>query len=300
MERRGLLDAWHDRRITSGEEWSGQISDSLERADIVLLLISADFMASDYCYEIETKRALELHAAGKAVVIPVILRPVSWRKALAAKTRSGAEINSCVMAIGNKSRQDAEADGTHSTGANGDDNTGIDDEDGIIFGTIRAGQLAAAAMVNVRGGAAKLDAWIDFNRDGAWGGPLEQIADRVPLVTGDNTFTFDVPSWAADGTTYARFRLSTEGNLGVGGVAADGEVEDHAVTILPPKPACGCFSAHTVSTAAKAPLSVFASDVDGDGDTDVLSASLIDNKIAWYENDGNQNFTPHTISTGAN
>jgi internalin A len=81
LERRGLLGAWHDRRIASGEEWGGQISDNLERADIVLLLISADFMASDYCYEVEARRALERHAAGEAVVIPIILRPVHWEKA---------------------------------------------------------------------------------------------------------------------------------------------------------------------------------------------------------------------------
>ena len=47
-------------------------------------------------------------------------------------------------------------------------------------------------------------------------------------------------------------------------------------------------------------MSVYAKDMDGDGDMDVLSASRIDDKIAWYENDGNENFTPHTITTGAN
>jgi len=58
------------------------------------------------------------------------------------------------------------------------------------------------------------------------------------------------------------------------------------------------FTPHTItSSSAK---SVFAVDMDGDGDMDVLSASLFDNKIAWYENDGNQNFTAHTITTDAN
>ena len=97
----------------------------------------------------------------------------------------------------------------------------------------------------------------------------------MPVVTGNNTITFDVPSWAADGTTYARFRLSTAGNLGVGGPAADGEVEDYAVTIQPPKAACGMLrSAKASSTPSQTgPSSVFAADVDGDGDTDVLSAS---------------------------
>jgi hypothetical protein len=60
------------------------------------------------------------------------------------------------------------------------------------------------------------------------------------------------------------------------------------------------FTSHTISTAADGAISVFAADMDGDGDIDVLSASYVDDKIAWYENDGSQNFTPHTISTAAN
>lgn len=59
------------------------------------------------------------------------------------------------------------------------------------------------------------------------------------------------------------------------------------------------FATHTVSAAADGANAVFAADVDGDGDTDILSASRTDDKIAWYENDGAQNFTPHTISTTA-
>ena len=59
------------------------------------------------------------------------------------------------------------------------------------------------------------------------------------------------------------------------------------------------FTDHTVSTTADRAYSVFAADVDGDGDTDVLSASVYDDKIAWYENDGSQNFSTHTISTTA-
>jgi hypothetical protein len=58
------------------------------------------------------------------------------------------------------------------------------------------------------------------------------------------------------------------------------------------------FTPHTITTGTDA-QSVYAVDVDGDGDTDVLSASNDDDKIAWYENDGNENFTPHTITTGA-
>jgi hypothetical protein len=82
LRRQGVINGWHDRRIAAGTEWVGQIDQHLEAADVVLLLVSADFLASDYCYDVEMKRALERHAAGTARVIPVILRPVDdWQSA---------------------------------------------------------------------------------------------------------------------------------------------------------------------------------------------------------------------------
>ena len=78
LERQGLIESWHDRRIGAGEVWKEEIDRNLSEADIILLLISADFLASDYCFDIEMKAALERHAAAKAVVIPIILRPVDW------------------------------------------------------------------------------------------------------------------------------------------------------------------------------------------------------------------------------
>ena len=78
LERQGLIQSWHDRRIPPGAEWEDQIDENLERAEIVLLLVSADFLASDYCYKIEMQRALERHDAGEARVIPVIIRDCRW------------------------------------------------------------------------------------------------------------------------------------------------------------------------------------------------------------------------------
>src|ERR1035438_3180770 len=75
LKRDGLIQDWHDREITAGSEWAGQIDEHLNAADIVVLLVSPDFVASEYCYDIEMKRALERHAAGEARVVPVILRP---------------------------------------------------------------------------------------------------------------------------------------------------------------------------------------------------------------------------------
>jgi internalin A len=79
LQRQGLIQPWHDRRILPGDEWAGDIDDNLNRADIILLLISADFIASDYCYDLEMKRAMERHEAGEARVIPIIVRPTDWQ-----------------------------------------------------------------------------------------------------------------------------------------------------------------------------------------------------------------------------
>ena len=196
--------------------------------------------------------------------------------------------------------RDAEADGIHSTAADADDTTGsLDDEDGVTFGPIQVGALDAAVTVNVQGRAGKLDAWIDFNGDGNWGGPDEQIFDSRDVTVGNNNLTFHVPSWAISGTTYARFRLSTTGNQGIGGLADDGEVEDYQITIVSGASSGNFKAQRVVSTNAFGASDVFAADVDGDGDTDILSASKNDDKIAWYENNGNQSFVTHTITTTA-
>ncbi len=87
-ERQGIIAAWHDRKIVPGSEWAGDIHHYLERADIILLLISADFLASDYCWDIEIQKALERHEAGTTTVIPVILRPVDWSSAPFARLQA--------------------------------------------------------------------------------------------------------------------------------------------------------------------------------------------------------------------
>ncbi|MFL6212158.1 MAG: COR domain-containing protein [Pyrinomonadaceae bacterium] len=81
LQRRGLVSAWHDRMIEAGDEWRSSIDSNLERADIILLLVSSDFTASDYCWEREMRRSLERHKSGDAHVVPIILRPVNWEGA---------------------------------------------------------------------------------------------------------------------------------------------------------------------------------------------------------------------------
>ena len=85
LKRQGIIYDWHDRKISAGREWEGAIDANLEAANVIVLLVSSAFLASDYCYDREMKRALEKHEAGEARVIPVILRAVDWSGALFGK-----------------------------------------------------------------------------------------------------------------------------------------------------------------------------------------------------------------------
>jgi hypothetical protein len=85
LNRSGVIASWHDRRISGGTEWDGEIDEYLNRADIILLLVSADFLASSYCYDREMKRAVERHDSGEARVVPIALRHCDWQGAPFAK-----------------------------------------------------------------------------------------------------------------------------------------------------------------------------------------------------------------------
>src|SRR5712691_2165611 len=78
LERRNLISAWHQRTIQAGQEWQHEIDKHLQTAQVILLLISPAFMASDQCYRIEMREAMRRHETGEARVIPIILRPVVW------------------------------------------------------------------------------------------------------------------------------------------------------------------------------------------------------------------------------
>lgn len=81
LEWQGVISSWCDRKILPGEEWDYQINDNLNTADIILLLVSPDFLFSKYCWDVEVKKSIQRHDAGKACVIPVILRSVDWNGA---------------------------------------------------------------------------------------------------------------------------------------------------------------------------------------------------------------------------
>jgi internalin A len=81
LQRQGVISAWHDRKILPGNEWDREIDRRLGAANIILLLVSSDFIASEYCWGNEVRRAMERHTAGEAIVIPVLLRACDWEKA---------------------------------------------------------------------------------------------------------------------------------------------------------------------------------------------------------------------------
>ena len=87
LQHQHILSPWYDEDISPGTEWEPQIMAHLNSAHIILLLISADFMASDFCYTIEMQHAIARHNANQARVIPIILRPTDWKGAPFAKLK---------------------------------------------------------------------------------------------------------------------------------------------------------------------------------------------------------------------
>ena len=178
-------------------------------------------------------------------------------------------------------------------------------DDGVTIGAIVVGEVDASATVDLQGNAAgRVDAWIDFNRDGSFSGPGEQIANNVLLGSpGSHILEFDVPSWAQPGSTSARFRVSTSGNTGVGGSVVNGEVEDYQVTILRTPLATGNFLSQSViedaTGSSVTDLPIFAADFDNDSDVDVVSATsnVTANNVQWHRNNGDGTFSRFTIGS---
>lgn len=79
LKRSGLVETWNDRMIGPSTEWDDKIKGELEEADIVLLLVSASFLASDYIWKFEIARAMERHRAGETKVVPIFLKPCDWK-----------------------------------------------------------------------------------------------------------------------------------------------------------------------------------------------------------------------------
>lgn len=149
---------------------------------------------------------------------------------------------------------DSELDGQPSAAGDGDDTTGTDDEDGVVFNpalglpanfmVVQAGASNEIEVaVNLPGGMSQafLSAWIDLNQDGDFADSGEQIFNDETVNAGDNSLSFTVANTATHGDTFARFRLASQPDDAdsLGGAASDGEVEDYQVQItLPGSEAC--------------------------------------------------------------
>ncbi len=79
LKRNGIIEEWSDKKITAGKEWENKIDENLKSSNIIIFLISSDFIASDYCVDIEAKEALLMHKTKKATVIPIIIRHCDWK-----------------------------------------------------------------------------------------------------------------------------------------------------------------------------------------------------------------------------
>ncbi|MEE4270416.1 MAG: beta-propeller fold lactonase family protein [Thermoanaerobaculales bacterium] len=173
---------------------------------------------------------------------------------------------------------DVDDDGQPTAGADGDDNDGTDDEDGVSFPSdLIPGETGNVTVTAT--GVANLDAWIDFNGDGDWADAGEQVYSNQPLTNGPNNLTFSVPAMpqtTPDITTTARFRYSTAGGLAVTGLATDGEVEDLTLNIAP---VADLAVAKTVDVATAIPgrtRATYTITVTNNGPSDVSNARVTD------------------------
>ena len=97
LQRQNLLSTWSYRDIAAGDDWCRAIDRRLITADVILLLVSADFIASDYCWKVEMKAALNRHKQRKATVVPVILKPCDWHSAPFARLQALPEAGKPVV-----------------------------------------------------------------------------------------------------------------------------------------------------------------------------------------------------------
>ena len=173
---------------------------------------------------------------------------------------------------------DTDPDGQPNAAATGDDTDGTDDEDGVVFpeSLIPGEQQGLDVTVT---GSGLVNAWIDFNGDGDFDDPGEQIASDLLLTDETITLLVDTPADAVSGTTYARFRISTAGGDAPTGEALDGEVEDYAIVIKPcdfgdlpgPYPTLYADDGPRHIILPGAPMLGTTEDAEGDGQPDPMA-----------------------------
>jgi uncharacterized repeat protein (TIGR01451 family) len=180
---------------------------------------------------------------------------------------------------------DTEADGQPSTGADGDDTHGVDDEDGVTFpSTLIPG---TNGTITLRGGATggTVSCWIDFNHNGSWADAGDQVVTDFLLGANVTTGqTFAVPVGSPQGTTLVRCRISSQAGLGVTGLAPDGEVEDHLVAIGVERPQIGAAKLLKSATRTEGTTFqvVFEIDVANLGNVPLSNVQVTENLAATF------------------
>ena len=173
---------------------------------------------------------------------------------------------------------DVEGSSTRNAGATGDDTTGSDDEDGLSFPSVTAGQPVTlpVTVTNNSGAAAFLNAWIDFNNNGSLLDAGEQVATNVSVADGltDSVINlnFNIPTNAVTAATSlgTRFRLTDSASPAPTGFAGIGEVEDHPIIILAPLTDFGDHSDYA--------------DVSNTASTNLRLGALVDTEYASTRN----------------
>ena len=150
---------------------------------------------------------------------------------------------------------DAETNGLPNANATGDDANNLADEDGVTFQNPLL--VGTQAWVNVvltsLAGTGQLDTWVDFDQSGTWDAG-EKVFNNLTLVSGLNALSLSIPTNAAVGPTFARFRLSSAGGLLPSGAAADGEVEDYQVVLRQYAPSTNIVITNIVLTSSSATI----------------------------------------------
>jgi len=193
------------------------------------------------------------------------------------------------------SQIDSETDGYQDANALGDDNNNLDDEDGVVLPPVIV--LAQQNVVMVTASASGyINAWIDFNMNGTWADPGEQIFTDQAVTAGVNTLVFNGPVAINYGTTFARFRFSTLQGLSFTGQAPDGEVEDYEVEIGPAykwiqEPDLSDFGMDVNATNPNLLADDFRCTVTGPITTISIWGSWFKDHIPWHEDPNAVTFT---------
>ncbi len=195
---------------------------------------------------------------------------------------------------------DGEADGLPDATAAGDDENILSDEDGVALPEVLVpGSTATAAVTITTGSRAqgRLQGWIDFNRDGDWNDPGEQIFRNRSLGAGVHSLDFAVPGNAEPGTTFARFRYGYDNDLPPTGPSPrGGEVEDYAVNILSDEPIANDDQFAVNQNTVDNQLDVLANDVPSSSGAANLRLESVDFAGASGSGSIDRNGTPADLT----